>query len=379
MNKNKLNTYSMTNCAKSGVKIKSSNNDYKHDPFANVNPFTETTKPRETTKETIREARETTKHPLETREIKETRHPLENTSAIDLNIQNYSREELYKLFGFNTSVILTEENMKEAKKTTLKTHPDKSRLDNKFFIFFSEAYNKLNAIYEFQNKNMNKKIDKETYYEDQNKNLLDNMFVNNKTLKNKDNFNDWFNDQFNKHRLEDPCEKGYDSWLRSDEDIVFTPSNINKDNIGREMEKRKKEMNIMTTYKGLGDLYSSSSAGGCSLMEYGSNFTSNTLFKNDGIGYTDLKQAYCESVIPVSEDDFYNRKQYKDVNEYKRDRDNVNITPISKEESMRQLFNQDKRTNEESAALAFYYAQQSEKVQKNNNQFWSSIKLINNN
>ena len=286
---------------------------------------------------------------------------------------------MYKLFGFNTSVILTEENMKEAKKTTLKTHPDKSRLDNKFFIFFSEAYNKLNAIYEFQNKNMNKKIDKETYYEDQNKNLLDNMFVNNKTLKNKDNFNDWFNDQFNKHRLEDPCEKGYESWLRSDEDIVFTPSNINKDNIGREMEKRKKEMNIMTTYKGLGDLYSSSSAGGCSLMEYGSNFTSNTLFKNDGIGYTDLKQAYCESVIPVSEDDFYNRKQYKDVNEYKRDRDNVNITPISKEESMRQLFNQDKRTNEESAALAFYYAQQSEKVQKNNNQFWSSIKLINNN
>ena len=92
MNKNKLNTYSMTNCAKSGVKIKSSNNDYKHDPFAIVNPFIEkeTNKPRETTMETIREARETTKHPLETKEA--TRHPLENTSAIDLNIQNYSRE-----------------------------------------------------------------------------------------------------------------------------------------------------------------------------------------------------------------------------------------------------------------------------------------------
>lgn len=353
MNHN-LNNYSMTSCAKTGIQIKKSNNDYKIDPFANVNPFT-----------------------VSASTTASTSSVLPKPETIDLNIENYSREELYKLFGFNTSVILTEENLKEAKKITLKTHPDKSRLDNKYFLFFSSAYNKLKSIYEFQNKSVNKKIDKETYYDEQNKQLLDNMFLNKKNLKENDQFNDWFNKEFDKHQLDDGSKQnGYDSWLKSDEDVIFTPQNINKDNMGREIEKRKKEITAITPYKGVGDLYTSSSAGGCALMEHGSNFTSGSLFSNEGMGYTDLKQAYCESVIPVSEDDFHKIKQYRNVDEYKRSRDSVNVTPISKEESLRQLYYQDQQKNEESAALAFYYAQQSDKAQKNDAEFWSNIKQL---
>jgi hypothetical protein len=349
--------YSMTTCGKTGIKIKSYGNDYKHDPFAGIDPF----------KNQIREI-----------DRVDINYSNSQYDSIDLNIENYSREELYKLFGFKTSLILTEENMKEAKKIVLKTHPDKSRLDNKYFVFFGKAYNKLREIYEFQNKTNKKKADNNEYYESQNGEVLDKMFDMKKDLKEPKNFNKWFNEQFEKHKLEDTTENGYGNWLKSDEDIVFIP-HVNKDSMGREMDKRKKQLQELTPYTGVGDAFVSSSAGGSSLMEYNSNFSSGSLFNGgNGMGYTDLRQAYVESIIPVTEDDYNKMQKFKSVDEYKRHRDTTNVNPISKEESLRQLYYQDKQKNEESAALAYHYAQQSEKAKKNNDNFWSGLKQLTN-
>jgi hypothetical protein len=350
--------FSMTKCTKTGIKIKNTGNDYKNDPFANVDPFAN-----------------------QVREIEriDVNYDKNKYEALDLNIENYSRTELYKLFGFKTSAILTEENMKEAKKIVLKTHPDKSRLDSKYFEFFNKAYKKLQNIYEFQNKtNSKKKVDTNEYYDNQNEQVLDKIFEMNKDFKNSNYFNKWFNEQFEKHRLEDPVEHGYGNWLKSDEDIIFTPQNINKDSMAREMEKRKKEIQSLTPYTGVGNSFGSSSAGGSSLMEYNSNFTSGSLFSGGGMGFTDLRQAYAESVIPVTEDDFNKVQKFKNIEEYKNHRNNVNMTPLSKEEAMRQLLNKEKTDNEESAALAYYYAQQAEKAKKNNDTFWSGLKQITN-
>lgn len=356
--KNEKPNFSMTTCAKTGIKIKNTGNDYKYDPFAGVDPFKNNT-----------------------REIDriDINYNKEKYETIDLNIENYSREELYKLFGFKTSAILSEENMKEAKKIVLKTHPDKSRLDNKYFIFFGKAFQKLKEIYEFQNKTSKKNSDNNEYFDIQNGEVLDKMFNIKKDLKDPKNFNNWFNEQFEKHKLDDPVENGYGNWLKSDEDIVFTPQNVNKDSMAREIEKRKKEIQSLTPYRGVGDAFMNSSAGGSSLMEYNSNFTSGSLFSGSGgMGYTDLRQAYVESVIPVTEDDYNNIQKFRSIDEYKRHRDNLDTKPLSKEEALRQLYQQDKQKNEESAALAFYYAQQSEKAKKNNSDFWSGLKQITN-
>lgn len=356
--RNERNNFSMTTCGKTGIKIKNNGNDYKSDPFAGVDPFKN-------------QIRESDKFQVE--------YNKSGYESIDLNVENYSREELYKLFGFKTSVILTEESMKEAKKIVLKTHPDKSRLDNQYFIFFGKAYNKLKQIYEFQNKTNKKITDTNEYYDSQNTQVLDKMFDMKKDLKKPEKFNDWFNKQFEKHKLEDTNENGYGNWLKSDEDIIFTPQNINKDSMGREMEKRKKEIQALTPYKGFSDSFNSSSVGGSSLMEYNSNFTSGTLFSGDGgMGYTDLRQAYAESVIPVTEDDFNKSQKFKSVNEYKRHRDTVDTQPLSKEEALRQLYLEDKQKNEESSALAYYHAQQLEKAKNNNQEFWSGLKQLTN-
>jgi hypothetical protein len=348
---------SMTNCLKPGIKIKNTENDYKIDPFANINVIS------------------SKNNNIDKFEVN---YDNNKYMSLDLNIENYSREDLYKLFGFKSSIFLTEENMKEAKKIVLKTHPDKSRLDNKYFIFFNKAYKKLQDINEFQNKiNTKKTINKDEYYDNENKNILDKMFDKKKDLKDNNNFNSWFNEQFEKYRVDDPIEHGYGNWLKSEEDIKFSkPTNFNS--IGKEMEKIKKEVQALTPYKGVENYVGGLSFGGSSLMEYNNNFNSDSLFSNGSVGFTDLRQAYVESVIPVTEEDFNKIHKFKNVEEYKFARNKLDITPLSKEEAMKQLLLKENNENEESAALAFYYAQQFEKTKKNYDNFWSSLKQITN-
>lgn len=344
---------SMTNCHKGGIKIRDTGNNKAIDPFANVNPY---------------------QNPVEERNL-EVNYNKSSYEKLDLNIDSYSREELYKLFGLK-NMVLSEEIMKECKKTVLKTHPDKSRLDEKYFIFFSKAYKKLLGIYEFQNKTTKKKADTNEYYDSNNVDLLDKVFDTKKDLKDPKNFNKWFNDQFDKHKLEDQNETGYGNWLKSDEDIIYTP-NVTKSNMAAEMEKRKKEVQTLTTYNGVRDLCATTFAGS-SLMSYDSNFSSGSLFSSDGMGYTDLRQAYVESVIPVTEDDYNKTQKFKNIDDYKRHRDTVDTKPLSKEDAMRQLFNDNKQKDEESAALAFYYAQQAEKAKQSQDSFWSGLKQVTN-
>lgn len=337
-----------------GVRITQGENEYSADPFSGLSPFIST----------------------DDKKFVPANYNKSSYDKLDLNIENYSREDLFKLFGLN-NMTLSEDIMKECKKTVIKTHPDKSRLDEKYFIFFSQAYKKLLSIYEFQNKTSDKKkADTNEYFEAENIEVLDNFFDKQKNIKNPKNFNEWFNSQFDKHKLEDPQETGYGNWLKSDEDIVFMP-NINKSNMAAEMEKRKKQVQSLTTYKGVSE-NTSSSFGGSSLMAYDSNFTAGSLFSNEGMSYTDLRQAYAESVIPVTEDDYNKVKKFRSIDEYKRHRESVDTKPLEKEEAMKQLYHQNKQKDDESAALAFYYAQQAEKAKKSQQTFWSGLKQLTN-
>ena len=66
--------------------------------------------------------------------------------------------------------------MREAKKIVLKTHPDKSRLEPKYFLFFSQAYKKIFQIYEFQNKSAKKQEDKNEYKDETHAIIIDKLF-----------------------------------------------------------------------------------------------------------------------------------------------------------------------------------------------------------
>lgn len=64
---------------------------------------------------------------------------------IDLNINNYSLQDLLNLFGMQT--LFTEDDMRRAKQMVHKTHPDKCALPKEYFLFFTKAYRILHQVY----------------------------------------------------------------------------------------------------------------------------------------------------------------------------------------------------------------------------------------
>jgi len=324
------------NCPKAGIKIRQSDNDYKDDPFITQSKLTKPVSFQNTTLNTL-----------------------------DLDLDNYSLDDLYHLFNINGN-ILNDETMKLAKQIVLKMHPDKSQLDSKYFLFFSKAYKRLYNIYEFQNKSSKKKMDKEDYFNESNKTILDNMFDKNKDFKDSKNFNSWFNEAFEKGRLENPTEQGYGDWLKSDEGFISVNENVTKGNMNDVFEQKKKQIQSLTLYTGVTDMVSSSFGG--SLLDGGNDFSSDN--------YTDLKQAYTETLIPVTQEDYNKMQKFNNISEYKRHRDQVDTTPLTKEESERKLLQQQQEHDQHSAALAFKYAKESEKAKEKQNNFWSDLKQI---
>ena len=292
---------------------------------------------------------------------------------LDLELDHYSLEDLYKLF--NIPGQLSEETLKSAKQIVYKMHPDKSQLDPKYFRFFSAAYKRVYNIFEFQNKSLNKRLatNDNDFYDESNKDVLNNMFETNKGLKDPKNFNSWFNDKFEKHSkdvLDDDGSKGYGDWLKSDEGLYSVNDNITKANMNEAFEKQKRQIQSLTTYQGINELYSSFS--GSLLGEQSDNFTGS----NGALGYTDLRQAHVESVIPVTQEDYDRMPKYKSLSEYKARRDNVDTTPLTKQEAERMLMQQGRDLEQQSAALAYKYAQQSERAKQNNQSFFTDLRQI---
>lgn len=293
---------------------------------------------------------------------------------LDLDLDHYSLEDLYNLF--NIPGQLSENALKNAKQIVYKMHPDKSQLDPKYFRFFSAAYKRIFNIFEFQNKSQNKRptTNDEDYYDESNKNVLNNMFETNKWLKDPKNFNSWFNEKFEKHSkdiLEDDVgKKGYGDWLKSDEGLYSVNDNITKANMNDAFERQKKQIQSLTVYQGINDSFSSFS--GSLLGDQSDNFTGS----NGALGYTDLRQAHIESVIPVTQEDYDRMPKYKTLSEYKARRDNVDTSPLSEQESQRILLQQGRELEQQSAALAYKYAQQSERARQNNQSFFTDIRQI---
>jgi hypothetical protein len=288
-------------------------------------------------------------------------------SELDLNLENYSLDDLFNLFNIQNN-ILDEENMKNAKQITLKMHPDKSQLDPKFFIFFRKAYNTLTEIYQFKNKSLNKKQNNSDNSMDEDNIQILNNLRNKPEFKDTGNFNQWFNENFEKYRLENPNEKGYGDWLKSNDNFLNVNENVSMSNMNQVFEQKKKQVQAVTVYTGIQNDMASFRGASFSLLNDGDNFSSDN--------YTDLKQAYTETVIPVTLEDYERMQKFNNLEEYRTHRESVNVTPIDSLEAMRMLERQEMNTEKESQALAYKYAKESEKAKENQNMFWSALKQL---
>ena len=224
---------------------------------------------------------------------------------LDLDLNNYTLDDLLNLFKLDYNFL--EENLKKAKKVTLMTHPDKSGLDMKYFIFFMEAYEMLEKVFYFRNKR-NSNIREEYKITDSDKHILD-------SLKNKNitDFNKWFNKLFNKIKIHDnELDSGYNDWYKSES--KNNSEQVNLSDFKDVFEKKRLEArNMIVNSNELGNINAGSS--GYNLdRKVQSNYSSDIFSK---FQYEDLKKAHTETVIPVSINDMpiidnttdYNKKE----------------------------------------------------------------------
>lgn len=298
--------------------------------------------------------------------------------SVDLDINNYDLEDILNLFKIPTH--FEEADLKRAKQVVLKTHPDKSGLSPDYFIFYSKAYKMLYSIWEFKKSATTESIDQYntdydsvTYNEEQKKELLDEFFTSNKKkFKNTKDFNSWFNQQFEKNKLEQEGEaKGYEDWLRGANEEPTTHANGLAE-MAQQIDMKKAELRSLIVREDVQDITSSTNAS--SIINSVPQTYDSDLFSQ--LSFQDLHKAHTQSVIPVTEEDYLAKQKFGSVNEFAMHRSQQDTKPLSEQQAMQYLKHRTQSEDTLATKRAYQLAKEAELVQKREQDFWASIQRI---
>ena len=281
---------------------------------------------------------------------------------IDLNLENYNLNDILNLFQLPYE--FTEEQLKQAKKIVYQTHPDKCSLPKEYFLFFVKAYKTVYQIFQFR-----KQKTKSTEYsveEDKEKELLLNE------IKDKTNFNKWFNESFEKVKIAEDCDEGYGKWFASDENTDNRKITMNE--MGAVFEEKKRATKDIVVANTNLELENNSNQ--YSLTREKPTYYSSDIFSK--LNYDDLKKAHTETVVPVTNEDFENREKFNSVDDLNAYRNNQNTAPNSLEQSKLLMQQQKEEQSKVDTERAFHLIKQDEKIEEANKTWWGLIKTIKN-
>jgi hypothetical protein len=305
--------------------------------------------------------------------------------SVDLEINNYNLEDILNLFKL--PVNFDEQDLKRAKQVVLKTHPDKSGLDSKYFLFYSKAYKMLYSLWDFRKKGDVNKNNAETDYEnvdkfseEDKKKILDNLFKSDNTktkFKTSRDFNSWFNEQFEKNKVYNENEEsGYGDWLKTNEGLDEVNPNVSAATMKTEFDKKKSSIRALVVHKDVSELNSWNSINASELTREGPGEFSSDLFSR--LPFQDLQKAHTETVIPVTDEDYDNIPKFKNVNEYLNHRNKVDITPLSEQQAQQYLNQQNDKDSEKAVRRAYELAKQSEIAKQKSQSFWGNLQFLQN-
>jgi hypothetical protein len=300
---------------------------------------------------------------------------MQNMENIDLDINNYDYQDILDLFKLNHD--FNKNQLKTAKQTVLSLHPDKSKLDKKFYLFFSKAYKILLSVYEFRekaNQSQNLSLPKEEIEylatkDEYNEKIIANLRENNKFTNN--NFNKWFNKMFEEIKLNnDYNDEGYGDWLKNiDNDDNLICNNLNEINEKIKIKKQILRENQLTKFSVINEFNNTSY---CDLTNSKPQEYSSGLFSK--FQFEDLKRAHEESIVPVTDDDY--NKNYNSIDDIKIKRQQQNLEPLSQSKSAEIMNNQNNQENVINSHRAYKLYQQQELIESANKKWWASLKQI---
>ena len=293
---------------------------------------------------------------------------------MDLDISNYDYEDILKLF--NVSKQFNEEDLKNAKKQVLSSHPDKSGLDKSYFLFFSSAYKILFNIYNFREKhssltNLNNYNENYTAEKDEINALLIQKITNNKSSK---EFNSWFNEQFESFKLSNEYEaNGYGDWLTNNETNTEEMAKCKDLNSMNKIIEEKKQILRTHNLVKKREICEFNNTNYCDLTNSKPEDYSSGLFSK--FQYEDLKKAHEESLIPVTNEDIINN--YSSLEDIRNKRASQSLTPLKCDEATTYLNKSKEDENNISRARAYSLFKQDELNKQKNDKFWSNLKRLN--
>jgi len=289
------------------------------------------------------------------------------SESLDLNIENYDLNDLLKLFKLSPTFGVNE--LKQAKKQVMLTHPDKSKLPKEYFIFFVKAYKYLHYIYDFKCRYNTCETDYEVLTDDSstNKTIIE------KACK-QQNFNEWFNKMFNEYTLEKE-DDGYETWLKSEQENTFHVENASQ--LHSSFNKfKEKHVTTLVKKEEITDTYNSLSSGGSDICNRSKqDYTCGDVFSKS-LQYNDVKKAHTESFIPVTERDFSERRKYNSVFELNHDRETQQFNIPSMEQSRQFIKSKENREQEIANENAYRLLQQHEQQEALNKKFWKNMNLL---
>jgi curved DNA-binding protein CbpA len=295
---------------------------------------------------------------------------------IDLNIENYNFNDLIKLFNLKNN--FTDNELRNCYKIVVQTHPDKSGLDKKYFLFYTQAFKILKKVYEYNNKKssvLNEAKSKIEYIglseDEKGKQLL----IKELQEKRPSEFNKWFNSTFESLNLNNDSNDGYGEWLKSDEGLIGYDDGAEKcgsmNQLHATINSKKQSLCALIPkqeikeYNNLGN--------NCSLDSNIKEYSSGIFNK---LQYDDLKKVHLESIIPVCESDYEKIKKFKSADDLIHYRNIQELKPISKEKANEDLKNYYNNLNKESCELAYRLTKQAEEAEKKNELLWNSLRSL---
>ena len=272
---------------------------------------------------------------------------MQKQNDYNLDIHTYSLQDLFELFDLTYSISM--EDMKRAKKKVLMTHPDKSKLEPKYFLFYKKAFDIIVKFYENQNK-QNAKIpnEKQNYdvgHQHYDKETTQHVSKNIQSI-DKQQFNDTFNQLFDKNMVSKP-DAERNQWFTNETSIYETTETVNSQNMGQVIDKMRDNQTSMIKHRGVETLCVNSGFGN-SIYDDEANDTYVTSDPFSKLKFDDLRKVHKDqTVFGVSEKDIHNVQQYSSVDHMMRERGKQSLTPLEKQDAERILAQQNTQYQEQ--------------------------------
>ncbi len=295
----------------------------------------------------------------------------------NLDINSYNLEELLGLFDLQYE--LNMEDMKRAKKKVLMLHPDKSRMDAKYFLFYKKAYE---MIYQFfthqqkQNQNVTKEAtvyrpNEDIHHETTSKKINEQI----EKMENK-NFQNKFNQLFEENMYQKPDETR-NAWFRDEKSSYDLPQN-GSNNIDRTFQQIKEKNNGLVRYRGVQNNMQTNNGTSFYDEDDDESYVSSDPFGK--LKYDDLRKVHKdETVFSVSENDIHKIKTYRSVDEFNRARGQQDTNPIEQEKAQQMLKLKEQQKRELQMQREYQAKLQSQQYAEKNKSILASFLQIKNN